>query len=99
MISTDVIFDEFTMLSFKKESSNSCHAGDNMQKQVAFEIDSSGTFIQQMLVNASESTDETNSNEEQYFIAKNRSRRDIRPPQRYVDLVAYALSVAEKLMK
>ena len=69
------------------------------KKQVEFEIDSSGTFIQQMLVNASESTDETNSDKEQYFIAKNRSRRDIRPPQRYVDLVAYALSVAEKLMK
>ena len=37
--------------------------------------------------------------EEQYSIAKDRPRRDIRPPQRYANLVAYALSVAEEISK
>ncbi|CAL9106825.1 unnamed protein product, partial [Musa textilis] len=34
--------------------------------------------------------------EEQYSIANDRPRRVIRPPQRYANLVAYALSVAEE---
>ncbi|CAL9180425.1 unnamed protein product [Musa hybrid cultivar] len=34
--------------------------------------------------------------EEQYSIAKDRSRRNIQPPQKYANLVAYALSVAEE---
>ena len=48
-----------------------------------------------MQVDISESTYENNPKEEQYFIAKNKSR-DIRLPQRYVDLIAYILSVVEE---
>jgi len=42
------------------------------------------------------STNEVDPEEEQYSIAKDRPWRNIRPPQRYTNLVAYALSVAEE---
>ena len=84
------------MLSFNKESSSSCLIDDKMQKQVEFEIDSSDLFIQQLSIDAPESTYENNPKEEQHFIGKNRPKRDIRLPQRYVDLIPYVLSVAEE---
>ena len=49
-----------------------------------------------MPIDAPESTDKNNSKEEQYSIVRDRSRRDIRPLQRYVDLIAYTLSVTKK---
>ena len=58
------------MLSFNKESSSSCHADDNMQKLVEFEIDSSDLSIQQLPIDAPESTYENNPKEEQHFIEK-----------------------------
>ncbi|XP_071906234.1 uncharacterized protein [Coffea arabica] len=64
--------------------------------QVELEIGSSGPSIQQVPIDASESTDENNSEEEEYFITRDRPRRDIRPPQRYANLIAYALSIAEE---
>ncbi|XP_027171701.1 uncharacterized protein LOC113771304 [Coffea eugenioides] len=65
-------------------------------EEVEIEIGSSSPSIQQVSVDASESTDENNSEEEKYSIARDRPRRDIRPPQRYANLVAYALSVVEE---
>ena len=62
------------MLSSKKESSSSCHTDDSMQNQVELEIGSSGPSIQQVPVDASESTDENNSEEKEYFIARDRPR-------------------------
>ena len=87
------------MLSSKEEST-SC-TNDSTQKQVELEIGSSDSFqsnssTQRIPVDGPESTDEYNPEEEQYSIAKDRPRRDIRPPQRYANLVAYALSVAEE---
>ena len=52
-----------------------------------------------MLVDGPESTDKDDLEEEQYSIAKDRSRRNIRPPQRYANLVTYALSVVEETSK
>ena len=49
-----------------------------------------------MLVDGPESTDEDDLEEEQYSMAKDRPQRDIRPPQRYANLVGYALSVVEE---
>ncbi|XP_027184229.1 codeine O-demethylase-like [Coffea eugenioides] len=88
------------MLSPKKESSSPCTT-DSTQKQVeldigSFDLSQSKSSIQQEPVDAPESTVEDSSEKEEYSIARNRTRRDIRPPQRYANLVAYALSVAEK---
>ncbi|MCQ7691360.1 DDE-type integrase/transposase/recombinase, partial [Salmonella enterica] len=99
VISRDVTFDELSMLSSKEEST-SC-TNDSAQKQVELEIGSSDSFksnssTQRMPVDGPESTDEDDPEEEQYSIAKDRPRRNIRPPQRYANLVAYALSVAEE---
>ena len=60
------------------------------------EISSSGTSIQQVTVDVSESSDENNSEEKEYSIARDRLRRNIRPLQRYANLLAYALSVVEE---
>ena len=65
------------------------------------EIGSSDSFksnssTQRISVDGPESTDADDPEEEQYSIAKDRPRRNIRPPQRYTNLVAYALSVAEE---
>ncbi|XP_027174167.1 LRR receptor kinase SERK2-like [Coffea eugenioides] len=62
--------------------------GASTQKQVELDIGSSGpsqtkSSIQQMPVDAPESTVEDSSEEEEYSIARDRQRRDIRPPQRY----------------
>ncbi|URE00942.1 Nodulation protein [Musa troglodytarum] len=100
IISRDVIFDELSMLSSKEESTNCTN--DSTQKQVELEIGSSDSFqsnssTQRMPVDGPESTDKDDPEEERYSIAKDRPRRDIRPPQRYANLVAYALSVAEEI--
>ncbi|URE17157.1 KH domain-containing protein [Musa troglodytarum] len=75
--------------------------GASTQKQVELEIGSSdsfqsNSFTQQMQVDSPESTDKDDPEEEQYSIAKDRPRRNIRPPQRYINLIAYALSVTEE---
>ena len=62
-----------------------------------FEIGSSSPSIQQVSVDAYESTDKNNLEKKEYSIAKDRSRRDIRPPQRYANLIEYALFVAKKI--
>ncbi|XP_071913996.1 uncharacterized protein [Coffea arabica] len=89
-------------LGYTSEESSSPCTTDSTQNQVELDIGSSDlsqskSFIQQEPVDASESTVENNSEEEEYFTARNRTRRDIRPPQRYANLVAYALSVAEEI--
>ena len=99
IISRDVTFDELSMLSSKEEST-SC-TNDSAQKQVELDIGSSDSFqsnssTQKTPVDGPESTNKDDPKEEQYSIAKDRPRRDIRPPQRYANLVAYALSVAEE---
>ena len=51
-----------------------------------------------MSIDALDSTNENNSEkEEQYYIAKYRLRRNIRPLQRYSDLLGYTLYVAEEI--
>ena len=59
----------------------------------SFKLNSS---TQKMLIDGPESTDKDDLEEEQYSIAKDRPLRNIRPPQRYVNLVAYTLSVIKE---
>ncbi|KAG8478903.1 hypothetical protein CXB51_028748 [Gossypium anomalum] len=90
VISRDVVFDETAMLPnlSLKDSSNK-----ENQKQVEHQINT-------------ESTPQVNTKIEnrvasspQYSIAKNRTKREIKPPKKYAeaDLVAYALNVAEDI--
>ncbi|KAL3505150.1 hypothetical protein ACH5RR_034991 [Cinchona calisaya] len=90
------------MLSSKNESSSSCDSDtdNNTQKQVELEFGCSDpsqlvSSSQKNSVDVSESIEEE-PKEEKHSIAKDRSRREIRPPQRYANLVAYALSVIEE---
>ena len=65
IISRDVTFNEFSILSSKKESFSSCQVYDSMQKQIKFEIGSSSLSIQQVSIDTSKSTDENNSEKEE----------------------------------
>ena len=100
VISRDVVFDETSMLrdppyrhAFEVEKQNS-------GTHVEFEIGSRST-PEPTFESNSDSVDVASSSQAspQYSIAKDRPRRDIRPPQRYreADLVAYALNVAEEI--
>ncbi|KAG8482954.1 hypothetical protein CXB51_021884 [Gossypium anomalum] len=90
VISRDVIFYETAMLpnlslkdSFNKEN----------QKQVEHQINT------KLTPQASTKIDNRVASSPQYSIAKNRTRREIKPPKKYVeaDLVTYALNVAEDI--
>ncbi|KAG8481151.1 hypothetical protein CXB51_025916 [Gossypium anomalum] len=90
VISRDIVFDETTMLPnlYLKDSSNK-----ENQKQVEHQI------ITESTLQASTKIENRLAFSPQYSIAKNRTRREIKPPKKYVeaDLVAYALNVAEDI--
>ncbi|KAG8499930.1 hypothetical protein CXB51_006489 [Gossypium anomalum] len=90
VISRDVVFDETAMLRnlSLKDSSNKAN-----QKQVEHQINTEST------PQASTKIENRVASSLQYSIAKNRTRREIKPPKKYAeaDLVAYALNVAEDI--
>ncbi|KAG8478350.1 hypothetical protein CXB51_028073 [Gossypium anomalum] len=91
VISIDVVFDETAMLPnlSLKDSSNK-----ENQKQVEHYINIKST------PQASTKIENRVTSSPQYSIAKNRTRREIKPPKKYAeaDLVTYALNVAEDIV-
>ncbi|KAG8491868.1 hypothetical protein CXB51_015214 [Gossypium anomalum] len=90
VISRDVVFDETVMIPnlSLKDSSNK-----ENQKQVEHQINTEST------PQAITKIENRVTSSPQYSIAKNRTRREIKPPKKYAeaDLVAYALNVAEDI--
>ncbi|KAG8481358.1 hypothetical protein CXB51_026131 [Gossypium anomalum] len=90
VISRDIIFDETAMLTnlSLKDSSNK-----ENQKQVEHQINTEST------PQASTKIKNRVASSPQYSIAKNRTRREIKPVKKYAeaDLVTYALNVAEDI--
>ncbi|KAG8492957.1 hypothetical protein CXB51_012663 [Gossypium anomalum] len=90
VISRDVVFDETAMLPnlSLKDSSNK-----ENQKQVEHQINTEST------PQVSTKIENRVASLPQYSIAKNRTKREIKPPKKYAeaDLVAYALNVAEDI--
>ncbi|KAG8473150.1 hypothetical protein CXB51_035082 [Gossypium anomalum] len=90
VISRDVVFDETTMLPnlSLKDTSNK-----ENQKHVEHQINTEFT------PQASTEIENRVASSPQYSIDKNRTRREIKPPKKYaeVDLIAYALNVAEDI--
>ncbi|KAG8503721.1 hypothetical protein CXB51_001724 [Gossypium anomalum] len=90
VISRDVVFDETVMLPnlSLKDSSNK-----ENQKQVEHQINTEST------PQASTKIKNRFTSSPQYSIAKNRTRREIKPPKKFAeaDLVAYALNVVEDI--
>ncbi|KAG8498600.1 hypothetical protein CXB51_004852 [Gossypium anomalum] len=90
VISRDVVFDETAMIPnlSLKDSSNK-----ENQKQVEHQINTEST------PQAITKIENRVASSPQYSIAKNRTRREIKPLKKYVevDLVAYALNVAEDI--
>ncbi|KAG8472960.1 hypothetical protein CXB51_035039 [Gossypium anomalum] len=90
VISRDVVFDETAMIPnlSLKDSSNK-----ENQKQVEHQINKEST------PQAITKIENRVASSPQYSIAKNRTRREIKPPKKYAeaDLVAYALNVAEDI--
>ncbi|KAG8481139.1 hypothetical protein CXB51_025904 [Gossypium anomalum] len=90
VISRDVVFDETAMLPnlSLKDSSNK-----ENQKQVEHQINTKST------PQVSTKIENRVASSPQYSIAKNRTKREIKPPKKYAeaDLVAYALNVAEDI--
>ncbi|KAG8480001.1 hypothetical protein CXB51_025036 [Gossypium anomalum] len=90
VISRDVVFDETAMipnLSLKDFSNK------KNQKQVEHQINTGST------PQAITKIENRVASSPQYSIAKNRTRREIKPPKKYAeaDLVTYALNVAEDI--
>ncbi|KAG8498899.1 hypothetical protein CXB51_005256 [Gossypium anomalum] len=90
VISRDVVFDETTMipnLSLKDSSNN------ENQKQVEHQINTEST------PQAITKIENRVASSPQYSIAKNKTRREIKPPKKYAeaDLAAYALNVTEDI--
>ncbi|KAG8474438.1 hypothetical protein CXB51_034087 [Gossypium anomalum] len=92
VISRDVIFYETAMLPnlSLKDSSNK-----ENQKQVEHQLNTESTT--ESTPQASTKIDNRVASSPQYSIAKNRTRRQIKPPKKYVeaDLAAYVLNVAK----
>ncbi|KAG8503399.1 hypothetical protein CXB51_001318 [Gossypium anomalum] len=90
VISRDVVFDETAMIPnlSLKDSSNK-----ENQKQVEHQINTEST------PQAITKIENRVASSLQYSIAKNRTRREIKPPKKYAeaDLVAYTLNVAEDI--
>ncbi|KAG8498772.1 hypothetical protein CXB51_005218 [Gossypium anomalum] len=90
VISRDVVFDETAMLPnlSLKDSSNK-----ENQKQVEHQINTEST------PQVSTKIENRVASSPQYSIAKNRTKKEIKPPKKYAeaDLVAYALNVAEDI--
>ncbi|KAG8472304.1 hypothetical protein CXB51_034358 [Gossypium anomalum] len=90
VISRDVVFDETAMLP--NLSLKDCSNKEN-QKQVEHQINTEST------PQVSTKIENRVASSPQYSIAKNRTKREIKPPKKYAeaDLVAYALNVAEDI--
>ncbi|KAG8481484.1 hypothetical protein CXB51_026330 [Gossypium anomalum] len=90
VISRDVVFDETAMLP--NLSLKDCSNKEN-QKQVEHQINTEST------PQVSTKIENRVTSSPQYSIVKNRTKREIKPPKKYaeVDLVAYALNVAEDI--
>ena len=101
IISRDVKFDESTILNPKKDSDESTKR-ERTLKKVELEVEApSRPETQSHLKNIDDqvSVEDSNSDnaaeaDEPHSIATHRQRREIRPPQRYADLVAHALTIA-----
>jgi hypothetical protein len=95
-----VTFDENSMIK-GKASADVQDSGERILKQVELECETSeGEKNSDQLVEEEVHDSDTENGAEQqqpYSIAKDRPRREIRPPQKYAyaDMVAYALSIAE----
>ncbi|KAL5768311.1 hypothetical protein ACOSQ2_015094 [Xanthoceras sorbifolium] len=102
VISRDVTFDESALLTSKKESpvSSDTDKIDSASKQVELEVPCSPLMPQNPNILESQSEEEIDvedvPQEASHSIAENRPRREIRPPQRYTDFVAYALTIGEE---
>ncbi|KAG8490319.1 hypothetical protein CXB51_016103 [Gossypium anomalum] len=90
VISRDVVFDETAMLP--NLSLKDCSNKEN-QKQVEHQINTEST------PQFSTKIENRVASSPQYSIAKNRTKREIKPPKKYAeaDLIAYALNVAEDI--
>ena len=92
IVSRDVIFDETVMLHDLPSKDSSDKIQQKSSAQVEFEI--LGPILESISQSSLEMQGNTVSSlppmPPQYFIAKDRPRRDVRPPQRYgeADLVA-----------
>ena len=104
VISRDVTFDECSMLHSKRESCNPCNLekDDSTQSEVELEIGNEGPS-QNPATRQTDQEDEPNPDPdedelvvEEYSIARDRPRREIRRPQRYINVASYALSVAQE---
>ena len=92
VISIDVIFDETSMIQVLAPKDSSVETVQRVDKQVEFQTS--------LVPNSDErSVPTTSVPVQQYSIARDREMRTIKPPQKYgvVDLVAYALSVADNI--
>ena len=94
IISRDVIFDETAMLHDLSSTITSDKTQQEPSVQVEVDINADSTP-------KPTSQPVTTSQQPQYSIAKDRPRREVRPPQRYAeaDLVAYALNAVDMLTK
>ncbi|KAK3034900.1 hypothetical protein RJ639_033263 [Escallonia herrerae] len=101
LISRDVTFDESSMLLKKRELID-VGKDHSVREKVELEVQAPDS-LPIIPINEDDGSHSTEQNEEpqeqQYNIARNRLRREIRPPKKYgyADMVAYALSVAESI--
>ena len=100
-ISRDVTFDESALLNLRKEPvvSSYTYETGSISKQVELEVQSPPVMAETPApepVEEEPDVVEEAPPKEERSIARDRPRRVIRPPQRYADFVAYALSVGEE---
>ena len=104
VISRDVTFDETSMLYSRNESCNpyNLEKGGSEQSNVELEIDTSDSSQNSSTRGTGRENEidpalfEDEREEQEYSIARDRPRREIRLPQRYVDVASYALTVAQE---
>ena len=101
VISRDVTFNESALLNPRKEPvfSSDTYKTGSTSKQVELEIPSPPVMAETPAPESEEEEPDVVEEappEEERSIARDRPRREIRPPQRYADIVAYALSVGEE---
>ena len=98
IVSRDVIFDEVSMLSDLSSNLSPDEVKQKSSMQVEVEIDSgSKSETSSQPLSQTQDSPVSMPSQPQYSIARDRPRREVRPPQRFAeaDLVAYALNVAE----
>ncbi|MEF8696035.1 UNVERIFIED_CONTAM: reverse transcriptase domain-containing protein, partial [Bacillus cereus] len=105
IISRDVVFDESALLSPGKEfvSPNAGTPNDPEKKVMEFELGETSQPVQSTSPDVGEGGDDENQPQPQphYSIARDRERRQVRPPLRYTgadcDLVSYALACGSQV--